>query len=316
MRRVILLLLILVGTCFNLAAQFKNGATATNTSSLALPPGAEQTGNKVNPDSDVPADSTSGFSMKRLIRGFARKDSLTQGYMLLGSAILPGIGQIYNKDYWKLPIIYGGIGAGVYFGINNNVKYQETGDKKYATYSAMCYIGAAATYWGSLMDGVISFDVGGKEHIPSKAAIYSALLPGLGQIYNGDYWKIPIWYGGFVACGYFYHLNDIQYQRFRYIYRMDNDPNSGYYGGITASQAEWYKDTYRRYRDYSIIAFVLVYALNIIDANVFAYMHDFDVSDNLAVLNIQPAVITPINMQFTSNANSTPALGFQMQLKF
>ena len=66
---------------------------------------------------------------------------------------------------------------------------------------------------------------------------------------------------------------------------MDNDPHSGYIGQITASQSEWYRDTYRRFRDYSVVALVLVYALNVIDANVFAHMADFDVSDNLATLN-------------------------------
>lgn len=316
MRRYILSVLLLIGLCCNLQAQFKKSTTGSETGSLVGPPGSDVSTGGVNKESDVKSDTTSGVSFKKMFRGFARKDTLTPGYLLLGSAILPGSGQIFNRDYWKLPVVYGGIGAGVYMGIRNNMKYQETGDPKYKTYRMISYIGAGAVYWGSLMDGAISFDTGGRKHVPARATIYSALLPGLGQAYNGDYWKIPIWYGGFIACGYFYHLNDMQYRRFKYIYNMDNDPDSGYYGNITASQAEWYKDTYRRYRDYSILAVVLVYALNIIDANVFSYMSDFDVSDNLASFSVQPAVISPLNIQYATLSNSIPAMGFQMQLNF
>ncbi|MDD2594400.1 MAG: DUF5683 domain-containing protein [Bacteroidales bacterium] len=318
MRRLIITLLLISAICFSADAQFRKSVTGTNNTGIVnAPPGANtDTTGKVNPDSSVSADTTSGVSLRKLVRGFARKDTLTPGYMLMGSIIAPGIGQIYNKDYWKLPVVYGGIGAGIYYGIHNNIKYQETGLQKYADYRTIGYIGAGLVYWGSLLDGIVSFKTPLRKPVPSKSTVYSALLPGLGQAYNGDYWKIPIWYGGFIACGYFYHLNDIQYKRFKYIYDKGNDPNSGYYGKITASQAEWYKDTYRRYRDYSVLAFVLVYALNIIDANVFAYMSDFDVSDNLATVSIQPAIISPLDVKFASINNSYPAFGMQMQLNF
>ena len=113
------------------------------------PPGANmQTGTQVNPESDVKADTTAGFSMKALIRGYMGRDTLKPGYMLLGTAIVPGAGQIYNKQWWKVPIIYGGLGAGIYTGISNNIKYRQTGDEKYKLYRNLGYIGAGLTYWG------------------------------------------------------------------------------------------------------------------------------------------------------------------------
>ena len=63
---------------------------------------------------------------------------------------------------------------------------------------------------------------------------------------------------------------------------------------ISAETAKWYRDVYRRYRDYSIVATAAVYLLQVIDANVFAYMHDFEVTDDIT-MNIEPAVISPYN---------------------
>jgi hypothetical protein len=127
-----------------------------------------------------------------------------------------------------------------------------------------------------------------------------------------------------MACGYFYHFNDIQYRRFRWIAQMDRHKDeTGYIGLITASQAETYRDKYRRWRDYSILASVLVYALNIIDAHVFAYMADFDVNDNIAWLEVQPTVIQPISPQYASFSSGSSgsgftntALGLNLQLTF
>ena len=63
---------------------------------------------------------------------------------------------------------------------------------------------------------------------------------------------------------------------------------------ISGETAKWYRDVYRRYRDYSIVATVLVYLLQVIDANVFAYMHDFEVTDEIT-MNVEPALISPYN---------------------
>ncbi|MCF0172798.1 MAG: hypothetical protein HUJ91_03590, partial [Bacteroidales bacterium] len=138
--------------------------------------------------------------------------------------------------------------------------------------------------------------------------------PGLGQAYNGDWWHIPIWYSGFAVCGYTIHLNNIQYQRYKYIYKMATTADSGYIGHITETQAKTYRDLYRRYRDYSYVATILVYAINIIDANVFAYMSDFNVSDDLA-LKVEPALIDGVD-NIIKGTIPTTSFGLQMSLKF
>jgi hypothetical protein len=219
-KRYLSVILLLIVFNFSAEAQFQRSGNVTM-GRMGGPPGANmQTGTQVNPESDVKADTTAGFSMKALIRGYMGRDTLKPGYMLLGTAIVPGAGQIYNKQWWKVPIIYGGLGAGIYTGISNNIKYRQTGDEKYKLYRNLGYIGAGLTYWGSLLDATISYKTEVPIPVAAKSTIYSALLPGLGQAYNGDYWKIPIWWTGFVACGYFFHQNDIQYKRFQ-VYLQD-----------------------------------------------------------------------------------------------
>ena len=177
-------------------AQFKD----TGGTIAAGPPGSDTTGLAIK-NSDVAADSIGGFSIRRMFRGLAHKDTLTPTYLIISSAIMPGSAQIYNKDYWKLPIVYGGIGGGIFLGIQSNKKYKDTGEKKYATYRNLAYAAAGSIYWGSMLDGVINFK-SSRTPDPGKAALYSALLPGLGQAYNGDWWHIPIYYGGLLVCGY------------------------------------------------------------------------------------------------------------------
>ena len=326
MRRLFLTLMLLVTVCASLNAQFRskrNDVSGNTTAGTVTgPPGSvDPTVQQTASDTTAVTDSLQGFSLKRLIRGYAGRDTLTPGYMLLGTAIVPGAAQIHNKDYWKVPVIYAGIGAGIYGGIWSNRKYQSTGEEKYKLYRTAGYITAGLFYWGQMLDGAISFKTEFRAPVPAKSTIYSLLLPGLGQANNGDWWKIPIWTGGLIGCGYAYHFNDMQYKRFRYIVEMDgNKGTSGYTGGITASQAEVYRDSYRRYRDYSILAAIIVYALNVIDANVFAFMADFDVNDNIAWIEAKPAIIQPLGPNLANNSNqssfSSPALGVNLQFTF
>lgn len=313
---------ILICLCLTLVAipaaraQFRSGVSTSDNSSLTSIPGENTTTTNGQDTANVQTDTLAGFSMRRLVRGYMRRDTLTPTYMMIGAVVFPGAAQIYNRDWWKLPVVYGGIGTGVYMGIHSNVLYQQTGDEKYRLQRDLSYIGAGVFYWASLLDGVVSYKTPVPKPVPAKATLYSALLPGLGQAYNGDWWKIPIWVGGFAACGYFYHFNDMEYRRFKYLYTVGSDPSSGYVGAISASQAEWYKDLYRKYRDYSVLAIVGVYALNIIDAYVFSFMHDFDISDNIAdELTIAPAFIAPPEPWIASNSGQS-ALGFKMNLNF
>lgn len=246
------------------------------------------------------------FSFKDLFGGLAHKHEIKVGVMFAGSVILPGTAQIYNKQYWKLPIVYGGVLGGVGAGIALNTK----GNKDAAKW---CFIGAGATYWASLMDGVISYRPNTFPQ-PGKATIYSILCPGLGQIYNKEYWKLPIYWGGLAACAYFYSTNSVNFERFRRIYYETIDPEVEYKGPITKDVAEYYKNIYRRYRDYSILAFAAVYLLQIIDANVFAYMHDFDVSDDISV-SCAPTVIRP-ETQYAFSPSVPTGVGMKLGFTF
>ena len=324
MRRLLLTLLLLVCVCCSLSAQFRSTrndvSRINNAGTVSGPPGSE-TNTGAAADTTAATDSVQGFSIRKLVRGYAGRDTLTPGYMLLGTAIVPGAAQMYNHDWWKVPVIYAGIGAGVYGGIWSNRQYHQTGEAKYKYFRTAGYVAAGLIYWGQMLDGVACFKTDFRAPVPAKSTIYSLLLPGLGQANNGDWWKIPIWTGGLVACGYFYHFNDMQYRRFRWITQVGDKQESGYVGGISANQAETYRDLYRRYRDYSILAAILVYALNVIDANVFAYMADFDVSDNIASLEVQPALIQPLTPFYTysdtsTSPSATTAIGVNLQFTF
>lgn len=317
MRRLLIMMILLTGLAFTATAQFRNSnTTSSNVGTIVGPPGTDEAmANMQNDTTSVAVDSLAGFSLKRMIRGYAGKDTLTPGYMFAGAVIVPGASQMYNKDWWKLPIAYGMMGGGVYGGIAFNRKWHETGDPRFKTYRNLSYAGAGLAYWATLLDGVACYKTDASKPVPAKSTLYSVLLPGLGQINNGDWWKLPIWVGGFAACGYALHLNNMEYQRFKYIYTVDNDPTSGYNGGIPASKAEWYKDLYRKYRDYSVVSLVAVYALNIIDANVFAYMADFDVSDNIASVQLHPAIMEPAAPMLADGC-ALPSFGLKLDVNF
>jgi hypothetical protein len=131
-------------------------------------------------------------------------------------------------------------------------------------------------------------------HSPGKAALFSAVLPGFGQLYNKKYWKIPVIYAGFGTLVYFIVFNNNEYQRYRtaFILRNDNDPltHDEFEGKLTPDELKYLKDEYRRYRDLNIIMTAGLYALNIIDANVDAHFFDYDISPDLS-LKLEPAVI-------------------------
>ncbi len=136
-------------------------------------------------------------------------------------------------------------------------------------------------------------------HSPRKATIYSAVLPGLGQIYNRKYWKVPLVYGGFAALGYFINFNNAEYVKFRQAYSdiIDDDPNTISYTRLNVNpgflepdkigqfteRLRSAKDYWRRNRDLVVIGTAVFYAVNIIDASVDAHFFNFDISDDLTI---------------------------------
>lgn len=120
---------------------------------------------------------------------------------------------------------------------------------------------------------------------PSKAAFYSAILPGLGQAYNKKYWKIPIVYGGLATGMYFYLDNNKKYHEFRDIYkrRLEGFTDDKYYGIYSDNVLINAQRTFQRNRNVSLFVTIGIYVLNIIDANVDAHLIQFNVNDNLSL---------------------------------
>lgn len=125
---------------------------------------------------------------------------------------------------------------------------------------------------------------------PSRAALYSAILPGLGQAYNKKYWKIPIVYAGFGVMGYFIVSNGKEYMKFKDAYDYKNaganpDPKkyNEYVDKYTIEELQSGRDYYRRNRDLTIIVTSFWYLMNIVDAAVDAYLFDYDITDDLSL---------------------------------
>tara|TARA_B100000378_G_scaffold176762_1_gene142674 strand:+ start:287 stop:880 length:594 start_codon:yes stop_codon:yes gene_type:complete len=118
---------------------------------------------------------------------------------------------------------------------------------------------------------------------PSKAAFYSAILPGLGQAYNGSYWKIPIAYAGIGTGVYFYLQNDKEYDKYRNAYKARlAGKDDEYKDRISTAGLRRAQELYQKNKEISILVTLGVYVLNIIDANVEAHLRQFNVDENLS----------------------------------
>lgn len=159
---------------------------------------------------------------------------------------------------------------------------------------------------------------------PTRAVWLSALFPGLGQIYNRRYWKLPLLVGGFMGLGYGMSWNNEMLRDYTRAYMdfMDNDPSTKSYMDFfppntkeEALNKTWLertlksrKDYFRRNRDLCIIGMVGVYLLAMVDAYVDASLSNFDISPDLS---IQAA---PVLMQ--DQTCPYPALGVQLAFNF
>lgn len=288
---------------------------SSGTFTAAGVPGANSTQTDLADTAQAVEATKPSFTIPMYFRALAHKDTMKIAHMFAGSVVLPGSAQIYNRQAWKVPVIYGVAGGFVGGAIAFNVNYQRTGKTSYKNMRNLMIAGTVLTYYGSLLDGVISYKSDQKP-LPARASLYSALLPGLGQAYNGDYWKIPIFYGGLAVSGYCWAFNQKQYKRYKNMYIEAVAAGDQYDGAISLDNMIWYRDKFRRYRDYSIIATVLVYVLNIIDANVFAYFNDFDISDDIT-LNVEPGFIDNIIPESTvSNKYYVQSIGLKINMNF
>lgn len=153
---------------------------------------------------------------------------------------------------------------------------------------------------------------------PQRALWLALVLPGGGQIYNRKYWKLPIFYGGFLGCTYAFLWNQQMYMDYSQAYLdiMDDDPNTASYrnffppGYDIDSRLDQFKsvfknrkDRFRRYRDLSAFAFIGVYLLSVIDAYVDAQLSVFDISPDLSLR------IAPTLLETRSGGMRLPAMG-------
>jgi hypothetical protein len=146
---------------------------------------------------------------------------------------------------------------------------------------------------------------------PLKATIYSAIIPGLGQAYNKRYWKIPIVYAGLGVAAYFIITNQQLYDMYRSAYvtrtTTGNDPYVGIYSTNDLLTIE---NFYHRNRDLSIIGAAFIYLLNVVDADVDAELHSFNVSDDISFHFTPNLVPDPWSGSFTFQP------GFSLVKKF
>ena len=268
-------------------------------------------------------------------------DSMSLRRVSTLSAVLPGFGQIYNKQYWKLPILYTTVGASAGMWIHQSNKYKPLKEQfelmtdqglqrteemnalqrdmiKHNTLKQAFMFTTIASYIYFIGDAAINYSTNEVSSV-NKATTLSTICPGAGQIYNKSYWRVPIIIGGLASTIYTIDWNNRGYKRFKtaYALRVDYDKNPDKYpggaadefrGAYSATFLKNLKDSYRRNRDLCILLTAGVYMLQIIDAHVDAHLQDYDISDDLT-MNLEPYFdYLPVG--------STPLVGVNMSLKF
>lgn len=173
-------------------------------------------------------------------------------------------------------------------------------------------ISSDSTYQRAVTDAVILKSYASR-YDPRKALLYAAVIPGMGQIYNKKYWKLPLVYGGFFGFAYgidFYQKGYTRYKNELYYnlengYEEDGDirPDDTY----TTANYRRIVDLYKRQRDFMIILMAGMYLLQIIDAHVDAHLKEFDLNPNLQVS------VRPVMEQTAMLGNQR---GFTIVLKF
>jgi len=270
----------------------------------------------------------------------------------IGSALIPGLGQAMNHKYWKIaaydaPAL--GLGALFFYkqyqyrryvtAYNNSLwglshlsdpDLRNMSSDQLLTARNNCYqteeyalFGIAAIYTANVVDAWLDAYTlkNGKRlrlfkegHNPKKAAVYSTLIPGLGQAYNHKYWKIPLIYAAGISLGYLFHYEESRFELFTTAYHQSVagqtsqiDPSIA--GWDTGQLLEW-KNYYNRYRDLCFIGCTAVYLLNILDATVDAHLWHFkqNMGDDLS-FRVQPSCIPVMG-------STLPAPALSLKLSF
>lgn len=154
------------------------------------------------------------------------------------------------------------------------------------------------------------------KHDPRKATLRSLIIPGWGQAYNREYWKIPIVYGALGTVAGFYIYNNTWYKRTRDAFNIRVNGNNTADTALinprlvplSVQSLQLYRNAFRRDRDYAALYFIITWGLNIVDATVFGHLKDFEVSEDLT-LNIHPVI------RSNGNAGVSLVFGFKSPAK-
>ena len=293
-------------------------------------------------DSIAPDGRRIRFNKRGEVRQPFISDSMGLSRMCWLSLPLPGFGQIYNKQYWKLGILYPVVGGATTMFALEHKKYKplkaeydqyliDHGYMRTEELDALqtkmirhntrqqIYAGVAiAAYIYFIGDAAYNYSTNEVSNI-KKATTLSTICPGAGQIYNKSYWRVPIVIGGLTSTIYTIDWNNRGYQRFKtaYTLRVDYEKDPAKYpngspdefrGAYSSTFLKNLKDSYRRNRDLCILLTAGVYVLNIIDAHVDAHLKDFDISDDLA-MDIEPYF-------GTTTVDTKPTFGVNLSVKF
>src|SRR4051794_9804288 len=136
---------------------------------------------------------------------------------------------------------------------------------------------------------VIKDTIKKKKHDPAKATRRSAIIPGWGQAYNHEYWKIPLVYGALAIPAATFAYNNKWYKKTRDAYNIVVSGDTARYDEIdpklisqttgqplSAQDLQYYRNAFRKDRDYSVLFFMIAWGVNIVDATVFGHLKDFD----------------------------------------
>jgi len=299
----------------------------------------------MEPERSVLLRDTTGTAERQRRGSWIMPDSMSLSKVCWISAVLPGYGQIYNKQYWKLPVLYGLVGTSLGLFIHENNRYQPM-RREYESLTdgslvrtehlnslqtrmiksntrRQIYLGTMlASYIYFIGDAAVNYSTNDVSHV-KKATTLSTICPGAGQIYNRSYWKVPFVVGGFASMIYCIDWNNRGYKRFQKAYNLLADyeahpdnypdgPTDEFHGRYSTSFLKNLKDSYRRNRDLCIIITAGIYILQIIDAHVDAHLQDYDISDDLS-FNIEPMV----DYNYVPAAGGNRAMyGFNISLNF
>lgn len=274
-------------------------------------------------------------------------DSMSLRRVTLTSAVLPGFGQIYNKQYWKLPILYGTVGASLGLCLWSNSKFQPLKTEfdrltdqsllrtpelnalqremnKYSTMRNAFMITTIASYIYFIGDACLKYSTAEVSPV-NRATTLAMICPGAGQIYNKSYWRVPIVVGGFATTIYCIDWNNRGYQRFKKAYRLKADydanpelfPNGSpdeFGGRYSTSFLKNLRNSYRRNRDLCIILTAGLYILQAVDAHVDAHLRSYDISKDLTV-SLTPTIGYSYN-RMSPYSGGGATLGMNLGLTF